>query len=267
MCLIAFAWGCSERFPLVIAGNRDEYFARPTAPLHEWLTDSGQRVMGGRDLRERGTWAGFTPEGRFAMLTNVRDGSAEASYPRSRGELVVQWLESRLPATDWAATLRGADHGGFNLIVGDWRTQQIHALSNRPRSQITCLALTPGHIHGLSNAALDTPWPKTEQLKATLGRALPQPDSLHEQLLPALLDARLAPDHALPQTGVPLQAERLLSSAFVRIRTSEDAAAHYGTRASWMAQLDATGQLLLREWTHAANHINSDQPTLARLQL
>ncbi|MDQ3060701.1 MAG: NRDE family protein [Pseudomonadota bacterium] len=117
MCLIAFAIGVSQRWPLVIAANRDEYLDRPTLALSRWRTASGQEIVSGRDLRAGGTWLGMTPGGRVAFLTNVRGPAAQAA-PRSRGELVTRWLETTQDAEGFVSTLAqtGALYGGFNLV-------------------------------------------------------------------------------------------------------------------------------------------------------
>jgi uncharacterized protein with NRDE domain len=247
MCLIAFAWGASERFPLVVAANRDEFFERPTAPLSLWPSPGGAQVLGGRDLQDGGTWMGFSPNGRFAMLTNVRNPqAAPPAQPISRGSLALAWLESDLDAPQWAKRLQPLRYQGFNLIVGDWARRQCHYLSNQAffkpfgqiagieyaRSAIELIAseLPMGAIYGLSNAALDTPWPKTLLLKTALS------DSL------ASLDVQQM------STGVPIELERALASPFVR---HPEHAPSYGTRTSLVAIYEADLGLRVTEITHS----------------
>jgi uncharacterized protein with NRDE domain len=248
MCLIAMAWGASQQYPLVIAANRDEYYARPTAPLAQWTTDAGHTIISGRDLRDGGTWMGFTPSGRFAMLTNLRDPSATPPLgARSRGALVLDWLTSSRAMETWRAAHDWARYAGFNLIAGDWPTQQCHYLSSHSAAQ----ALEPGKIYGLSNAALDSPWPKTVQLKGALqtaiARALPT-EELQSTLQQALRDPTRVPHAQLPRTGVPLEVESALSSVFVR---HPQPVADYGTRSSLVVALDSQQTLHLAETTHA----------------
>jgi uncharacterized protein with NRDE domain len=248
MCLIAMAWGVSPAYPLVIAANRDEYYARPTAPLAQWTTDDGHRIVSGRDLRDGGTWMGFTPGGRFAMLTNLRDPLAvPPANARSRGALVMDWLTSTLAVDEWRAQHNWAQYAGFNLIMGDWRAQQCHYLSSHSAVQ----ALEAGEVYGLSNAALDTPWPKTVRLKGVMQDALRSDlplKVLQPHLQGALNDATRVSDALLPHTGVPLEVERALSSVFVRHPQPE---ADYGTRTSLVAVLDRGQTLHLAETTHA----------------
>ncbi len=267
MCLIALALRASEIFPLVIAGNRDEFLARPTLPLDLWRSSQGTTILGGRDGQDGGSWMGFTPEGRFAMLTNVRNPQARApANPISRGSLVVDWLDSTLAAEDWAQQHHATKFNGFNLIAGDWRAGSCSHLSHpvflEQKRQVAGTEYTqcaielivtqmPTHqVHGLSNAALDTPWPKTLNLQAAVHAALqlPRAEDLTTALLHALSNTKPAPDAQLPFTGVPIELERALSSAFVSHPAHQP---RYGTRTSWVAVLQASGELTITEATHS----------------
>ena len=245
MCLAAFAIHASPRWPLVVASNRDEFFDRPALPLARWHTAAGQSVISGRDLRAGGTWLGTTPSGRIALLTNVRDvreASAPAA-PRTRGELAMAWLEGDMNADQFMAHTDSAAYGGFNMVLGDLQSGHWTWVSNRrfdvtgpaadrPQSNGWCSQpLKPG-IYGLSNAALDTPWPKTVALKNALKRALESADesSLEAHLWTALASRQQAPDGALPDTGLPVALEKVLSSAFINEHPRGQSA--YGTRCS-----------------------------------
>ena len=243
MCLIAFAIGASQRWPLVIASNRDEFLDRPTLPLARWHTPTGMEIYSGRDLRAGGSWLGVTPAGRLAMLTNVRDAQSRTG-DKSRGELVTHWLESGLGVDAFIAQIDAAAFGGFNLVLGDFQAGNWHWLSNKPGPGLTSRPLTPG-IYGLSNAALDTPWPKTAALKQALAAALEAPDlrSLQAGLWSALQDRRRAGKDLLPSTGVPHAVEVALSSAFV------DFPEHgYGTRCSTLLVASATSATPAAQW-------------------
>jgi uncharacterized protein with NRDE domain len=259
MCLIAFAIGASARWPLVVASNRDEFLNRPTQPLDRWQTDAGQDIISGRDLRAGGTWLGLTPGGRVAFLTNVREVKTPAA-PHSRGELVTRWLTQSGDAAAFSRTLTedAQAYGGFNLVLGDFQSNTWTWLSNRSTdgSALHVQTLEPG-VYGLSNAALNTPWPKTtalqNALKASLNAA-PDPEALQARLWAALASRERAPREALlPTTGVPLAFEEALSSAFVDF--PEQA---YGTRSSTVllasAQRDAGAErrweVQLEERTH-----------------
>jgi uncharacterized protein with NRDE domain len=259
MCLIAFAIGVSERWPLMIAANRDEFLDRPTLPLARWQTPSGQEVLSGRDLRAGGTWMGITPGGRIAFLTNVRGARADAGA-RSRGELVTRWLESRDDAAGFVAALEddGADYAGFNLVLGDFQRNAWMWTTNRPSNPGTAgwqAKHLPLGVYGLSNASLDTPWPKTVELKRVLATALNSADdeTLQASLWAALANRQRAQHEHPPSTGVPPTREEALSSAFVDFPEYA-----YGTRCSTV--LLATAQsgpkgaqcwsVLLEEQTH-----------------
>ena len=234
MCLLALAWKVHPRWQLLMAGNRDEFHARPTAGLAAWpAPDLG--VLAGRDLRSGGTWAGVGREGRMAVVTNVRDPLARQTGP-SRGALVADYLRGSGSAAACADTLAGnaPAFAPFNLLLADRESCQF--LGNHP---LLRMSLAPG-IHGLSNGPLDAPWPKTLALKAAMrawvdaGRDDPAP------LWAALADEHRADDARLPDTGIGLERERWLSSAFIR-------SPEYGTRASTVIALDAQGQGFIRE--------------------
>ncbi len=222
MCLIAFAIRSSARWPLVVAANRDEYLVRPSAPLARWRTSGGADTISGRDLRAGGAWFGITPQGRVAFLTNVRELNAPDA-PRSRGELVTRWLESTADADGFVSTLRAddADFAGFNLVIGDFQLGAWHWVTNRAAHDGLQVQALPAGVYGLSNAALDTPWPKTMELKRALADALqlrgePAPRAALEGVLwDALASGERPAAERLPQTGLPLAREQALSSAFV----------------------------------------------------
>lgn len=254
MCLIAFALNANPALPLLIASNRDEFFDRPTAPLHRWQLPDGTEVVGGRDLREGGTWLGLSPQGRVAMLTNVRQPSAAVAR-RSRGELVTRWLQSDGDIERFAGGVEPEAFGAFNLVVGDFHTRAWHWLSNRdpqaPHREADSVlhrrALGAG-VYGLSNASLDTPWPKTRLLKEAVSESLMSPSDWLSPLSRALTDHQQVQCAELPRTGVPDNWERALSSPFVRMADRA-----YGTRASQVVSVQAQAQgfaVTVREWTH-----------------
>ena len=191
MCLILVAWRAHPDYPLVVAANRDEFFARPTAAAAFWPDGD---ILAGRDLKEGGTWMGITRNGRFAALTNYRDPALVREGKASRGQLAASFLAAT------AGTL-----ACLESTTG------------------TVRQLEPG-VHGLSNHLFNSPWPKVVAAKSALSDALAAlPDDA--PLLEMLRDDRPHADAMLPRTGVSLEFERLLSSAFVK-------APGYGTRSS-----------------------------------
>ncbi len=274
MCLIAFAIGARPDLPLVIASNRDEQWSRPTQALQAWALPSGKQAYSGRDLQAGGTWIGMAQDGRVAMLTNVRDGKPDIA-PRSRGDLVTGWLDSGANWEDWLRRFEPQLYGGFNLVLGDLARGRWAWISNRtssaePKPGLGAAGagsqampagwlgheLAPG-LYGLSNAALDTPWPKTVALKRALGRHLDAGARADDSgdLLAALLDRVPAPDAELPATGIALAVEKAVSSAFVHVPEMS-----YGTRSSLLVHWHADGKLDAREWTHAARPAADHRP-------
>ena len=233
MCLIAFAINSCTSRPFVLASNRDEFLDRPTLPLARWKEASGQEIISGRDARAGGTWLGVTPHGRVAFLTNVRKATG-VSVSSTRGALVTRWLESRNTAEDFFKLLKMSDevYCGFNLVLGDLEHNAWSWVTNRSTASVSgwqAQAL-PAGVYGLSNAALDTDWPKTIQLKRALSAALSQKntgDVIHELLFSALASQVHMPPPEKWHTGEVRELELAAASAFVDIPGHA-----YGTRTS-----------------------------------
>jgi uncharacterized protein with NRDE domain len=227
LCLIGLALDAHPRFPLVVVANRDEYFARPTAGLDWWRTSpDGPWLLAGRDLSAGGSWMGLSSHGRLAMLTNVRDPARHRTDAPSRGALVPAWLDATEPAEALWPRFAARECNPFNLVAvdlmrGHWWWGDDGAA--QPRT------LGPG-LHGLSNASLGTPWPKARRLEQAIKVALSSADdkaALATCLFDALADRSRPDDADLPDTGIGLARERMLSPAFI---TSPDG--RYGTRCS-----------------------------------
>jgi uncharacterized protein with NRDE domain len=227
VCLVALALDPGHRFPIVIAANRDEYFARPTAPLDWWSPSPGDApILAGRDLEAGGTWLGLSTAGRFGFVTNVRGMMANDPAAPSRGVIVPQWLTSAEPADRFWPRTANAGHNGFNLVAADFVAGECFWASNCADEPVR---LGPG-LHAVSNHLLDTPWPKLLTLKSLLGAAVDECDSLDGligRLFDALADPAEAPVDQLPSTGITPDRERRLSPAFIRM-----ADIGYGTRCS-----------------------------------
>lgn len=227
MCLAAFALDQHSRFPFVLAANRDEFFNRPAARLGWWQADDGgPAVLGGRDLSAGGTWLGLTAAGRLGLVTNIRNPQDNDPDAPSRGQIVPQWLKGDVEMATLWPRLAMSGYNGFNMIALDFAQGECFWLNNR---QLYPERLQKG-LFGLSNAALNTPWPKVQQLKARLKSAL-SPEQTADQMADLLMDALANPEQApeahLPHTGVPAEWERMLSSSFIRTPDGS-----YGTRCS-----------------------------------
>jgi uncharacterized protein with NRDE domain len=236
MCLIVVGWRVHPDYPLVVAANRDEFFARPATALTRW--PDALNIIGGIDLEAGGTWLGMSEGGRFAALTNVREPGV-AKSARSRGMLTRDFLLSRESAGDYARQIDGTRYAGFNLLLSDG--DSLFYASNRDGSP---RPLAPG-IYGLSNHRLDSPWPKLVKARERFADAvqhLPEASGFFD----LLADRAIADDAQLPNTGVPIEWERLLSAIFV---TSEN----YGTRASTVLWRTDRGTLCVHERSFGAD--------------
>ena len=258
MCLVALAIDQDRRFPLIVAANRDEFFKRPAARLGWWAPQPGDApILAGRDLEGGGTWMGMTGQGRFALVTNRRDPRRIDPEAPSRGQIVPNWLAAREPIDRFWMRTALSGYNGFNLIAADFRLGECFWASNveaHPKR------LERG-LYGLSNAVLDTPWPKVVRLKAQMRAAIGSAmtvDDLAARLFAALADRTAADDEALPATGLPLELERQLSSAF--IRTADQA---YGTRCSTLVITERARRHLI---THVLERSFSPSGGLALLR-
>jgi uncharacterized protein with NRDE domain len=234
MCLIAFAWKSHPRWRLLLAGNRDEFHARPSLALARW---DDLPIIGGRDREAGGTWLGVNEDGRCGVVTNVRD-PADPQRGASRGLLITDYLAGKVDAPRHAQHLltAGAQYRPFNLLTFD--PHAAFYLGNRPEPRMQ--PVTPG-VHGLSNADFNTPWPKTRALMRRVQAWIDNGDEADfGDLFEALADERQAPDEQLPDTGVGLERERWLSSAFIR-------GEHYGTRASTLVAIGHDGKGVIVE--------------------
>jgi uncharacterized protein with NRDE domain len=234
MCLILVAWRCHPDYPLVVAANRDEFFARPTAEASFW--PECPDVLAGRDVQAGGTWMGISRDGRFAALTNFRDPAAHRADAASRGGLVADFLRGGQDVAGYldGVAAKAAAYNGFNLLVADRDSLAWYSNVGGGARRV----LAPG-IYGVCNHLLDTPWPKVVAAKSALAAALTAlPDDA--ALFRLLRDDAVHPDHALPRTGVSLEWERLLSAAFVK-------APGYGTRSSTVLAVARDGRAVFDE--------------------
>lgn len=233
MCLILLAWQQHPDYPLVLAANRDEYYARPAAPAGPW---PGQpEIVGGRDLLQGGSWLALHRNGRFAVVTNYRETPPAVEPPRSRGRLVRDFVQGTQGPAVYLAQVEGQGHlyRGFSLMVGDGRT--LGYLSNRSAGH----RLLPPGLYGVSNALLETPWPKVLEGKRRLAALLGTSPLDSERLFALLADATPPPIPA----GADFNSDAIAGPlAPIFIQTAE-----YGTRCSTLLWLDRAGRWSLRE--------------------
>jgi uncharacterized protein with NRDE domain len=235
MCLILVAYRTLADYPLMVAANRDEFHARPTAPAAFW--DEHPDIFAGRDLQAGGTWMGVSRDGRFAAITNYRDPQATAPAPRTRGELTANYLAGNQPAETYLRSIARCanEYAGFNLLLGEagelWYFSNSTA-DDAPRK------LDPG-LYGLSNARLDTPWPKVLLGKQALQNQIHSAPS-HQRLASVVSSRELASPERLRAQGLEGEMDQMLSAQFIVNPT-------YGTRATTTLWQEADGTLQLRE--------------------
>lgn len=235
MCLVLIAHRACPGYRLVVAANRDEFHGRATAAAARWQDHPA--IVAGRDLEGGGTWLGMHVDGRFATVTNVRAGHAVRRGPRSRGLIVTDFLlgDSSAPAHAAALMASARDYDGFNLL--SWDGDNLSWLSNQADAPRT---LASG-VHTLSNAQLDTAWPKTDRLRRAFTRVMDtHPHNPVPALLEVLRDNTRAADEHLPDTGIGQERESWLSSIFIE-------GAGYGTRCSSVLTVSDNGHVSFHE--------------------
>lgn len=252
MCLAVFAHGVHKQYPFILVANRDEFYSRPTASASYW--QGAPSIFGGRDLKGGGGWLGVSRHGKLAAITNFRDPRAINSDAPSRGAIVKTFLEGAGSANDFFIDLNNAAscYNGFNLIAHSG--SDLYYYTNKPNGFDPCRRLNAG-VYGVSNHYLDTPWPKLERAKKALEQQVRTSDSTldAEALFEFMTDQTMPPDDVLPRTGIELERERMLSTAFIET-------ADYGTRSTSVVLMDRNGDFLFSERVYEGG-LSSHQTT------
>jgi uncharacterized protein with NRDE domain len=223
MCLILLSIQDHPHYKLIVAANRDEFYERKTAPAVYW--NDYPEILGGRDLEANGTWMAMNKNGRIAMVTNYRDIRNIKPAAPSRGALVTDYLLETGSPESYLNQIADDAYNGFNLIAGSAEELWYHS-----NYKDGVYKLSPG-LHGLSNHLLDTPWPKVERGLAKMKKILAGEDISSDRLFEVLFDDIIAVDDKLPDTGVGLERERMLSSMFIK-------SPGYGTQCSTVVLVD-----------------------------
>lgn len=234
MCLIFLSIQDHPRYKLIIAANRDEFHRRKTAAADFWA--DAPKVLAGRDLEANGTWLGISKTGRISILTNYRDPKNIDLAAPSRGHLVSDFLQRNLTGEQYLSDVEGdgKKYNGYNLLAGTF--DELWYYSNYAQG----IQRIPAGFHGLSNHLLNTPWPKVERGKKLLLPILQQPVLTPAVLFEFLYDEHRASDDQLPDTGIGLERERVLSSMFIK---SPD----YGSRCSTVVLIDKQNHVQFSE--------------------
>lgn len=240
MCLVVFANNIHKDYKFIFAANRDEFYDRPTDQADFWIDYPD--LLAGKDLQAGGTWMGITKQGKFAAITNFRDLINHKDDAPSRGNLTLDFLVEDIEPKEYYNNLKSTlnDFNGFNLLLGN--VDKLYYFSNKDDG---LKKLEPG-IYGLSNALLNTPWPKVEKSKIYLKRLINQQEIHPWEVLNILNNTAFAKDEELPDTGVGLELERMLSPVFTKMEK-------YGTRCSTVIMVDKNNNVKFVEKTFFAN--------------
>ena len=235
MCFVLVALQAHPRYSLILLANRDEFYDRPAEPMHQW--DEHDGLIAGKDLKNGGTWMGVDKtSGKLALVTNFREPEVRAGE-RSRGLLVLDFFRSDMDTFERQLSQESDAYSGFNLLYGTPHDLRYHSNRGRRAERVS-----PG-VHGVSNGLLDDAWPKVVRGRNMLEELLECAEPDRESFFRILEGQETAPDEELPQTGVSLELERMLSPIFIQSEM-------YGTRCSTVLTVDARGRSTVIEKTH-----------------
>lgn len=240
MCLIVFAFNHHPEYPFILAGNRDEFYAREAREVHFW--DTEPEILAGKDLRAGGTWLGISKRGEFGAITNYRDFKNPMEGPQSRGEIIPNILtqEGSVKKNLHQLVQKSQEYSGFNLLSGN--CDNLYYVNNI-NGDIE--SVEPG-IHGLSNAFLDTSWPKVENAKSEFKNALNTTTLDKDLIFEFLRNSETYPQPSLPDTGLSPEMEKAVSPIFIETDG-------YGTRCSTLLTIDSSGCVNFMEKTYTKN--------------
>lgn len=230
MCLIFLSYKQNKEYPLIVLANRDEFYKRPTQPAHYWVENSN--ILAGKDLEGGGTWMGITKNGYMSMLTNYRDIANIKSNAPTRGKLVSDYLQGEFSPKEYLLALSktGSNYNGYSLITGSFDDPWYYSNYGNKVAQLGT------GLYGLSNALLDSKWPKIETGKSALAPLLTKEKIDKEALFALMTNPDLAENDQLPETGLPIEKERAISSRFINIEG-------YGTRCTTLIIVDKNGNV------------------------
>ncbi len=242
MCLIAFSYKVHPKYELILAANRDEFYERPTRSAQFWTNEKLPDILAGKDLKGNGTWMGISKSGKWGALTNYRDPSNINEDAPTRGSLVLDFLKSDRSSDQYLKSISNvADKfNGFNILASDKNGLYHYSNENNIITEIE-----PG-IHGVSNALLNTSWPKLDQAKKELQNITSSEDFEKEELFKLLKNQEKASDDKLPSTGIPYEWEKAISSVFIKTD-------NYGTQCSTILLIDYDGSVEFTERRYDSN--------------
>ncbi|GLJ21309.1 hypothetical protein SUGI_0391570 [Cryptomeria japonica] len=248
MCIAFWLLETHPQFRFLLALNRDEVHSRPTQAVHWWEEENAD-IVGGKDCVAGGTWLASSATGRLAFVTNFREPTS-IPEAKSRGNLITRFLKSSKTPMEFAQEVaqEGEEYNGFNLILMDLCSGKIAYVTNRAEgTSCSVKEVSPG-MHVLSNAQLDTPWPKVQRMRCKFEELLQKfgQDEIPEtQIIENIMKDTVHADRTmLPITGCDPDWEYELSPIFIE---TESDRGPYGTRSMVVLSLKPTGQLTFYE--------------------
>jgi len=242
MCLLLIANNIHPNYKLIVAANRDEFYNRPAQKAAFWKDQPD--LLAGKDFEAGGTWLGVTQSGKFSAITNYRDFNRKIKQNApTRGNLTADFLLGNDNPEKYSEMLqeKHTEYNGYNLVYGS--INELYYYSNETNLVVK---LEPG-LYGLSNALLNSPWPKVTESKKYVSELISSGDVSKEKLFKILADKTTADDDQLPDTGIGPEREKALSSNFIETP-------QYGTRCSTVILIDKDDKISFTERTFNQNN-------------
>ncbi|GKV06934.1 hypothetical protein SLEP1_g18751 [Rubroshorea leprosula] len=265
MCIAVFMWEAHPIYPFVLLLNRDEYHSRPTEPLGWW---EGGVILGGRDGLAGGTWLASAKDGRLAFVTNVRETQL-IPEALSRGHLPVRFLKSKKNPMVFAEEVVAEAnlYNGFNLVLADLCSKSLVYVTNRPKQNGSFISEVSPGIHVLTNASLDSPWPKAQRLDHNFREVLAEYGGeelpIKEMVSKLMLDTTKEKEILLPGIYSP-EIEYQLSSIYIDCARPKG---RYGTRNQSALSVKSNGDVCLYERYLEKDDIWKEQTVIYQIEM
>lgn len=238
MCIISFVKDGHPNYPFIFIANRDEAYDRPAAPIHRWV--DAPEVTAGMDFKARGTWLGYTAQGKFIAVLNYpfTDWTPALEVPRSRGQLLRDYLTTEISVADFDQQLQETrfEYETYHLVYGTFDDLKYYSNYDNDIQKLNT------GVHVLANTFDDLSANRTQRLEAAF-KAYVESEPAEfdlERLLTMLQDDEMAKEMQNFPAALDAMIAKKHSSVFIR-------GENFGTVGSTVILLDKEGKITVRE--------------------